>query len=422
MAVIAVNKALELLGDHLVALAQQHIEHGLRAHDLAGGGNQRRIAGILAHCGNFLQHIFQLVFLAGFLQLTQQVAEHAAGNLIQQRVGINAQHFGAEQAALQILFTQLCEVLTHNIQLLQIQTGIVLGALQGSHQAFGGHMRGAQCQGADSGINDICTGFDALEDRHRGQTRGVVAVNVHRNGNAFLQLFHQLVRSGGCEQTGHILDADGVCAHLFQRFGVVCKILVVMHRAQGVADAGLHMSLFLNGCLNGGFQVAGIVQCVKNTHDVDAVCNRLLHKVFHHIVSIVAIAQHILAAEQHLQLSVGHFFAQDAQALPGIFVQETNAAVKGRAAPALYRVVTYFVHSGQNGAHFVHGHAGSDQRLVRIAQSNFCDLDGFCIFVSQSNHLINFLIIGLYSVSKICIYSYIILLHLPIRKTVFSKR
>ena len=38
LAVITVDQTLELLGDHLVALAQDHVEHSLRTNDLAGGG------------------------------------------------------------------------------------------------------------------------------------------------------------------------------------------------------------------------------------------------------------------------------------------------------------------------------------------------------------------------------------------------
>ena len=37
-AVVAVDQTLELLGDHLVALAHDDVEHRLRTNDLAGGG------------------------------------------------------------------------------------------------------------------------------------------------------------------------------------------------------------------------------------------------------------------------------------------------------------------------------------------------------------------------------------------------
>ena len=45
LAVIAVDQALELLGDHLVALTHDDVKDGLGTNDLAGRGDQRRITG-----------------------------------------------------------------------------------------------------------------------------------------------------------------------------------------------------------------------------------------------------------------------------------------------------------------------------------------------------------------------------------------
>jgi len=370
-----VDQALELLGDHLVALAQDDVEHGLRANDLAGGGDQRRIACILADAGDLCQHFVQLIFLAGILQLFEHVGEHAARHLIQQGVCIHAQALRADLAVGNVLLAQLCKVCAHNVQLLQIQTGVVIGALQGSDQTLGGHVAGAQAQGAHGGIDDVGTCLDALQDGHGSQTCGVVAVDVNRDADGLLQLLHQIVAGIGGQQTGHILDADGVCAHLLQSLGVGCKVLVVVHGAEGVADAALHMSAFLVGCLDGGLQVARIVQCIENTDHVDAVCNRLLHKVLNGIVCVGAVAQHVLAAEQHLQLLVGQLLAQDAQALPRVFVQKADAAVERSAAPALHGEVVDLIHFRQDGTHLIHGHAGGQQRLVGIAQDDLSNLD-----------------------------------------------
>ena len=249
-------------------------------------------------------------------------------------------------------------------------------------------MAGAQAQGAHGGIDDVGTCLDALQDGHGSQTCGVVAVDVNRDADGLLQLLHQIVAGIGGQQTGHILDADGVCAHLLQGLGVGCKVLVVVHGAEGVADAALHMSAFLVGCLDGGLQVARIVQCIENTDHIDAVCNRLLHKVLNGIVCVGAVAQHVLAAEQHLQLLVGQLLAQDAQTLPGVLIEEADAAVEGRTAPALDGEVRDLVHLGQDGTHLVHRHTGGQQGLVGIAQDDFRDLDGLfshCCHLSLSS-------------------------------------
>ena len=49
----------------------------------------------------------------------------------------------------QVFFPQLGEVGAHHVQPHLIQAGVVLGAGQGSHQALGGHMGGAQGQASD---------------------------------------------------------------------------------------------------------------------------------------------------------------------------------------------------------------------------------------------------------------------------------
>ena len=91
---------------------------------------------------------------------------------------------------------------------------------------------------------------------------------------------------------------------------------------------------FLAGSFDGGFQIADIIQCIKNTDDVDAVGNRFLHKIFHQIVRIMAVTQHILSSEEHLELGFGHVFAQNTQTIPRIFIQKAQAGVKSGAAPA----------------------------------------------------------------------------------------
>ncbi len=168
-------------------------------------------------------------------------------------------------------------------------------------------------------------------------------------------------------------------APISQGLSVVLVVLVVMYGAQRVADAALNVCAFLVGCLDGGLQVTCVVQCVENTDHVDAVCNRLLHEVLDSVVSVGAVAQHVLTTEQHLQLLVGQFLTQDAQALPGVLIQETDAGVKRCAAPALHGEVRDLIHFGQDGTHFVHLHACSQQRLMGITQDNLSNLDRlFC--------------------------------------------
>ena len=143
------------------------------------------------------------------------------------------------------------------------------------------------------------------------------------------------------------------------------------------------------GCLDGSLQVAGVVQSIENTDHINAVGNALLYKVLNGVVSIGAVAQHVLAAEQHLQFLMRQFFTQDAQTLPRIFVQKADAGVKRCAAPALHREVRDLVHFGQDGTHFIHRHTGGQQRLMRITQNDFGNLNRF-LSQSRSPHFLTF--------------------------------
>lgn len=92
LAVFAAQHGLGLLGDHLVALAGDDVQHGLRADDLAGRRDQRGIAEVLAHARNLSEHVVVLVLLARLLELGDEVREHTAGDLIEERVRVDIQH------------------------------------------------------------------------------------------------------------------------------------------------------------------------------------------------------------------------------------------------------------------------------------------------------------------------------------------
>ena len=135
------------------------------------------------------------------------------------------------------------------------------------------------------------------------------------------------------------------------------------------------MSALLDGLINGHFQVAHVVEGVENTDDIDTVLHGVLDKLTYYIVGIVLIAQDVLAAQQHLQLGVGHLGADLAQTLPGIFPQVTQTHVKGGAAPDLGGVETSLIHGLQDGLKLAVGKPGGDQRLIRVTQHSFRKLD-----------------------------------------------
>ena len=84
-----------------------------------------------------------------------------------------------------------------------------------------------------------------------------------------------------------------------------------------------------------------------------------------------------MMSEEHLALRVRSLLLDLPEPLPGIFSEETEAAVKGRAAPALDGIVTALVDDRQYLLERAEGKSRSDKTLVRVSQNRFGEIDLF---------------------------------------------
>ena len=125
----------------------------------------------------------------------------------------------------------------------------------------------------------------------------------------------------------------------------------------------------------GAPQVADVVECVEHAENVHAVLGGLIHEAIHHGIFVVAIAQQVLAAQQHLQAGVGQQFAELPQALPGILIEEADAGVERGATPTFHRPVARLVDIGASGNHVFHGHPRRHQALVGVAENEFGNIN-----------------------------------------------
>ncbi|AGS65170.1 hypothetical protein I137_00265 [Salmonella enterica subsp. enterica serovar Pullorum str. S06004] len=79
----------------------------------------------------------------------------------------------------------------------------------------------------------------------------------------------------------------------------------------------------------------------------------------------MAVAEQVLAAQQHLQGSLRHGLFKLAQAQPRVFAEKADTGVKGGAAPALQRPVAHVIERGGNRPQ-----AGGEQGLVGVTQDD----------------------------------------------------
>jgi len=217
--------------------------------------------------------------------------------------------------------------------------------------------------------------FDGFQLAHLRGARGGVTVQVYRNIDGFDQFADQVCCDRGDQQAGHVLDRDTVAAHLHHLFRHGHELFDAVYRAGGVTDGSLGMLAGLLHRSDRGFEVAQVVQCIEDPKHIDAVVGGLAHESAYHVIGVVAITQQVLAAQQHLQARVGQCGAQLAQAFPGIFLQVTQTGIEGGSTPHLKRPVADIVQLFAGGQHVVGAHACGDQRLVRIAQNDICDLN-----------------------------------------------
>ena len=125
-------------------------------------------------------------------------------------------------------------------------------------------------------------------------------VYVYRELGRRLERLYEVIRLIRCQEAGHVLDADGIRAHILNALRQADPVLKRICVAKCVRKSNLCLCTFFFARIDRCLQVTKVIQTVKNTEDVDTVCHRLLHEVLNDIVRIVVVTQNILATEQHL--------------------------------------------------------------------------------------------------------------------------
>ena len=171
-----------------------------------------------------------------------------------------------------------------------------------------------------------------------------MCVELYRNINSFLNCLNERNCTVRCKKSSHILDTDGISTLSFALLSIVSIVFICKYITNCERHCYLSMSAFLLSCVDSSLKVSDIVESIENSDDIDAVCNRLLYKIFEYIVSIVTVTEHILSSEKHLELGVGHLLTDSAESVPRIFIKETDAGIKCSTAPNLCGIETYLVH------------------------------------------------------------------------------
>ena len=89
-------------------------------------------------------------------------------------------------------------------------------------------------------------------------------------------------------------------------------------------------------------------------------------------------AMQVLPPQQHLQPGLGQQLAVGPESFPWVFIQEAEAGMESRPAPAFQRpvarVIQVFTHRDQ----VIERHAGFQKALLRFSQQQFRNFHGAC--------------------------------------------
>ncbi len=143
-----------------------------------------------------------------------------------------------------------------------------------------------------------------------------------------------------------------------------------MGRAGGVGECALGVRAVAAYRAERRLHIARVVHGIEDAEHVHAVFHRAFDEAFHHVIGVVAVAEQVLPAQQHLQRGFGHGFFELAQAQPRVFAEKADAGVKGGTAPALQRPVAHVVELSGNRQHIVKTQAGGKQGLVGVTQDD----------------------------------------------------
>ena len=97
-------------------------------------------------------------------------------------------------------------------------------------------------RGGEGAVHDVEAGFGGLEVGHLGHA-AVQWQCIWTDLDHGLDRLHDLEGVVGVEEAGHVLDADGVGAHLFQQLRLLGVHICRMDRAHRVADGALGVRL-----------------------------------------------------------------------------------------------------------------------------------------------------------------------------------
>ena len=371
LAVVAADVVLHLLGHDAPALARDHVEHGLRAHNLGHRRDERRIADLGANLWDFRHNLAQTIRGILNFQLAHEVRHHAARNL----VGIHLHVRERGDAALVVAaLAHAFPVFRDLEEQAQVKAGVVAAFLERCGEHLDSRLGVAEGKRRGCGVNDGSAGFSGLDVVCRGHAADVMAVQVQRQADFRVERLHDALGAIRREHARHILDADGVRAQILELLAVFKEAIERVNRAYGVGNRTFEMRPALLDCVGVVHHVADVVQRVEHAEHMDAVTVCRLDEAVADFARVMLVANQILPARKHRKRGVRGICLDGTQALPRVLVEKAEARVERCAAPSLDSPIPHAVHLRQDRQHVADLHTRGPQALLAVADGGIHNL------------------------------------------------
>ncbi len=118
---------------------------------------------------------------------------------------------------------------------------------------------------------------------------------------------NQFTGSFGHDQTCHILDADRIAIECVEFLCHFDERGDAVDRACCIADRSLQVRAGFFHLLHRPLHVPDIIQGIKNAEDINPVFMGSSNEAIHHVIRVMAVADKVLAAKEHLDRGVVQF-------------------------------------------------------------------------------------------------------------------
>ena len=320
-----------LVGHRAVALAGDDVQHRLDAHQLRERGRRDRVAEILPHVDDLLEHLLEAVGHVVLRELRLERAGHAPGELVVVREHVV---LVGDADRMSLLLGDAAHVVADPSDSIEVDLGRVTLPAQVLDGLLGRRHRRPVRHRPGCGVQHLDAGLDTDQVVHPGDADRVVALHLDRHVTGRLdERRHERLGPFRLHDAGRVLDVDGVGdAPAHELADPVGEPLVGVHRADAVHDRRRHLAPDVGDDAAQPLHRVHVVEAVVDPEAVDAVLGERADPQLHQRVGRETELGDAVAARPGSEPRGRHPRSPQVEPVPRVFAVVPHHALEDRAA------------------------------------------------------------------------------------------